>query len=554
MPYFDFDFSRYQIASDVSRRNDVVVVDRSDGETKPTSAEHRAEALATMQLAVQFKDRGKADKAKKLFKHAVALVPNHPDILTQYGLFIEEVRKDVVKAEHLYKRALRLSPSHSVAVVARARTQPLVEEIDNRMMTALDRKREIFLGVPHESAAMHRAKREAYFQHVHHTVAIEGNTMTLLQTRHILETRMAVAGKSVIEHNEILGLDAALRFLDHNLVHRAGILTMDDILNIHRRVLGFADPLEAGMFRKTQVYIGDFTPTVPSLVLPEMREFVRWLNSDETLGLHPVELAAIAHYRLVYIHPFIDGNGRTSRLLMNLLLMQAGFPPVIIRVEERLEYYDTLKLANNGDLRPFIRFIARCTDRTLEEYLVQTVEGYATAATADGDGAGSGGPPENYSNLNGTLPRQRNSRNDMGLTADGLSSAADEETSKKAAAVNTGPRKSFSGADVEQDDGRCDDAGRISISTESNLDDLTDGRSAIRLPDFALRSNELSAQSRTLVIPDDASGCAAAHQPRRSTTLGDRFSLVKSARSCRAVVSSRCWLRMVRFQCDAPVA
>lgn len=66
-------------------------------------------------------------------------------------------------------------------------------------------------------------------------------------------------------------------------------------------------------------------------------------------------MAAIAHYKFVYIHPFIDGNGRTGRLLMNLLLMQAGFPPVIIRVEDRPAYYEALKGANEGDLRPFIR-------------------------------------------------------------------------------------------------------------------------------------------------------------------------------------------------------
>jgi Fic family protein len=82
-----------------------------------------------------------------------------------------------------------------------------------------------------------------------------------------------------------------------------------------------------------------------------------------------VELAALAHYKLVYVHPFVDGNGRTARLLMNFILMQAGFPPVIIPVEERGRYYVTLQNANEGDLRPFIRFIAEQTDKTLESFL-----------------------------------------------------------------------------------------------------------------------------------------------------------------------------------------
>ena len=90
--------------------------------------------------------------------------------------------------------------------------------------------------------------------------------------------------------------------------------------------------------------------------------------------MHPIEFAAIAHYRLVVIHPFYDGNGRTSRLLMNLILMQAGYPPVAIQIDDRLRYYETLELANNGDIRPFIRFIAECTERTLDEYLLATIE------------------------------------------------------------------------------------------------------------------------------------------------------------------------------------
>lgn len=105
-----------------------------------------------------------------------------------------------------------------------------------------------------------------------------------------------------------------------------------------------------------------------------MEEFVEWLNSENTLRIHPVELAALAHYKFVIIHPFVDGNGRTARLLMNLILMQAGFPPVVVKVEDRLHYYEALKLANEGDLRHFIRLIASCTDKTLDHYLRFTTE------------------------------------------------------------------------------------------------------------------------------------------------------------------------------------
>ena len=160
------------------------------------------------------------------------------------------------------------------------------------------------------------------------------------------------------------------------LIHlfQIGQLTLKDLLDIHLRVLGFADPTQAGRFRNTQVFVGEFTPPNPLDVPVLMKEFISWLNSDEQQTMHPIEFAALAHYQLVYIHPFYDGNGRTSRLLMNLILMQAGYPAVTIKVEDRLHYYETLQSANRGDIRPFIRFIAECTEETLDEYLIATME------------------------------------------------------------------------------------------------------------------------------------------------------------------------------------
>lgn len=103
-----------------------------------------------------------------------------------------------------------------------------------------------------------------------------------------------------------------------------------------------------------------------------MEDFVDWLNSEEALRLHPVKYAALAHYKLVFVHPFVDGNGRTARLLMNLLLMRVGYPPVIVRKQDRALYYEYLQIGNEGDVRPFVRFIAGCTERTLDVYLYAT--------------------------------------------------------------------------------------------------------------------------------------------------------------------------------------
>ena len=109
------------------------------------------------------------------------------------------------------------------------------------------------------------------------------------------------------------------------------------------------------MVRRTQVYVGDYIPPHPSHIELLMHKFIDWLNSPENRDLHPIRFAALAHYKLVYIHPFVDGNGRTSRLLMNLILMQSGYPPVIIRKQDRLKYYQFLETANEGDIRPFVR-------------------------------------------------------------------------------------------------------------------------------------------------------------------------------------------------------
>ena len=137
------------------------------------------------------------------------------------------------------------------------------------------------------------------------------------------------------------------------------------------------------MFRRTQVYVGDHIPPAADYIDQLMQRFLLWLNSNEAMTMHPVRLAALAHYKLVYIHPFVDGNGRTSRLLMNLILMQHGFPPVIIRKQDRLQYYQLLVTANDGDVRPFVRFIAKCTERTLDAYLQSSTPNSLVPFTTD---------------------------------------------------------------------------------------------------------------------------------------------------------------------------
>jgi Fic family protein len=312
-----------------------------------------------------------------LFKHALALAPKLPDVLNRYGEFLIEIDDDFVEADHMFVKAMTFSSKgseeNSRAILNRQKTSLLVDELDTRMLKSIDDKKKTFLRISATSAALKRAKKEAYYQHVYHTVGIEGNTLTLAQTRSLLETRLAIGGKSVMEHNEVLGLDSALKYINQTLVDRPmGHITMQDLLEIHKRVIGYVDPIEAGFFRTTQVYVGDYIPPHPTHIDLLMERFLSWLNDPNTFQMHPVRMAALAHYKMVYIHPFVDGNGRTSRLLMNWILMQNGYPPVIIRKQDRLKYYQHLVTANDGDIRPFVRFIAKCTARTLDAYIWAT--------------------------------------------------------------------------------------------------------------------------------------------------------------------------------------
>ena len=193
------------------------LIDKWDSHNNAASV---AEALTSLHLALEMKHSGKQKKAVKLFQHAVALAPKHPDILNRYGEFLEHTQNDIVRANEYYVRALTYQPNHESALINRERTARVVEELDRIMLRRIDEKRNALSAIPDSDAALIRAKKEAYFQHIYHTVGIEGNTMNLAQTRAIVETRTAVAGKSIDEHNEIIGLDAAMKYINATLVNR----------------------------------------------------------------------------------------------------------------------------------------------------------------------------------------------------------------------------------------------------------------------------------------------------------------------------------------------
>lgn len=200
--------------------------------------------------------------------------------------------------------------------------------------------------------------------------AIEGNTLTRRETALVVEKGLTVGGKSLVEHLEATNHARALDFVKAQVARKPSEIAAREILMIHETILKGIDDANAGQFRSVPVRISGSTVVLPNpMKVPDlMEEFGVWLQSESKL--HPIELAAEAHYRLVTIHPFVDGNGRTARLLMNMILMMQGYPPAIIRKRDRLAYISSLEQAQTGGSKEdYLKLIAKAVDRSLDIYL-----------------------------------------------------------------------------------------------------------------------------------------------------------------------------------------
>jgi Fic family protein len=202
----------------------------------------------------------------------------------------------------------------------------------------------------------------------YHSNAIEGNTLTLKETKVALEG-ITVGGKTIREHFEAINHREAIFFVE-DLVKKREPLSEWQIKSIHQLILKNIDDKNAGVCRKTNVIISGADHVSPDAlcVESEMQGFIQWYRT-EALALHPVERAARVHADFVKIHPFVDGNGRTSRLLMNLELLKSGFPPVVLPVERRLEYYEALDLAHTkNNYEPFLRLVSTIVELGFKPY------------------------------------------------------------------------------------------------------------------------------------------------------------------------------------------
>lgn len=203
----------------------------------------------------------------------------------------------------------------------------------------------------------------------YHSNAIEGNTLTINETKVVLEG-ITVGGKTFREHLEVINHREAIQYVEE-IVQKNESLSEWEIKNLHRLVLKGIDDEHAGIYRTEQVFISGakHIPPAPFVIQDKIDQMMNWYVSEGE-NIHPVERAAMLHAIFVGIHPFIDGNGRTARLLLNLELIQEGFPPVIIKVENRLAYYDALDKANTEeDYGDFIALVTNEVEDSLDLYL-----------------------------------------------------------------------------------------------------------------------------------------------------------------------------------------
>lgn len=198
---------------------------------------------------------------------------------------------------------------------------------------------------------------------------IEGNTLSLRETQMVLQEGVTIKGKSLREHFEAKNHETAIHKL-YQLLNNNYVLNAKDILDIHGLVLRSIEDEYAGRIRNAGVRISgaNFVPPNARKASLYLDELINYINTNPQ-KLNPIELTTVFHHKFVWIHPFFDGNGRTVRLVMNLLLMRHGFPPAIILANDRAKYYTALNQANTGNYSKLMLLMSQALERTLNIYL-----------------------------------------------------------------------------------------------------------------------------------------------------------------------------------------
>jgi len=222
---------------------------------------------------------------------------------------------------------------------------------------------------PLSGIALAKIKEAIAIEWTYNSNSIEGNTLNLRETQLVLQEGITIKGKSLREHFEAKNHETAIHYL-YSLVKENYQLSSKDILSLHALVLRSIEDEFAGRIRNAGVRISgaNFVPPNALKVPQLLDELIEFVNKN-SLQLNAIELATVFHHKMVWIHPFFDGNGRTVRLAMNLLLMQKGFPPAIILKNDRKKYYEALNQANKGNYQKLMLLMCQSIERTLNIYL-----------------------------------------------------------------------------------------------------------------------------------------------------------------------------------------
>lgn len=243
--------------------------------------------------------------------------------------------------------------------------------LEKRIKSRLDEKLQRLNKLrPLKPAQVEKLREQLEIEMTYNSNAIEGNTLTLRETYLVLREGVTIKGKPLADHLEAKDHKEAIDFLFQVVNDKKYPLTEHLIRQFQQVVTKDTEGDDAGKYRTGEVSIAGATHKPPEAVdVPmQMRSLMASLKR-EAKKLHPVEVAALLHHKLVYIHPFADGNGRTARLVMNLLLMRAGYPLAIILKNDRRRYYRVLQQADRGNEEPQVLFIAQAVERSLDLYL-----------------------------------------------------------------------------------------------------------------------------------------------------------------------------------------
>jgi|GEM_PF-341310 len=218
-----------------------------------------------------------------------------------------------------------------------------------------------------------RLKDYFRLKNIYHSNAIEGSSLTMGETELVIKEGLTITGKPLEDTLSAKSLSQAITFFERLADRKGEPIRAVDVRNIHKAILSGLDDENAGKYRTSAVKISgsNYEPPSPEKVPAMMGEFTDWLGivtEPKYNEIDPLVLACTAHAWFVYIHPFVDGNGRTARLLMNLILIRNGYPLTIITKDDRLRYYEALEESQGGDLTPLTALVYESALESMEFY------------------------------------------------------------------------------------------------------------------------------------------------------------------------------------------